>query len=70
MKDPVISFGINEQVEFYNKSFKFRKKANRTISNNVKEESRKHDPNKFLLGFRNAPQNLSLKTVVLNCKQA
>ena len=70
MKDPVIHFCNIEQVQLDDKSFKFRKKANSTISNDVKEESKKHHPNKFLLGSQNAPQNLLVKTVVLNCKQA
>ena len=56
MKDPVIHFGNIEQVELDDKFFKFRKKANSTISNAVKEESKKHDPNRCLLGTCNAPQ--------------
>ena len=62
-KDPVIHFGNIEQVEFNEKSFKFRKKVNSTISNDVKEESKKYDPNKFFPGF----PKCSLKLVSQNC---
>ena len=63
MKDRVIQFGNNEQVEFNEKSFKFGKKANSIICNDVKGESKKHDANKFFVGFLKC----SLKLLSQNC---
>ena len=68
-KHTQIQFCDVEQAEYTDNSIKeiCRKKV--IVTNNEPKE-KKHDPNKFLLGYENAPEDLSSDIVVNNCNTA
>ena len=64
-KSRTIQFGAIDHIEYEEKSFKFLKKSYSTVSNNSRKEY-KHNPNKFLLGFSNVPDNLPVEILIRN----
>lgn len=67
-KTTVIRFGKLEQAEFDKDTLKLGKISNTTITNNVRSDGKKHDPNMFLIGSQNAPQDITVETVVTNSR--
>ena len=64
-KSTMIQFGAIDHIEYEAESFKFIRKSSSTVSNNSGKEY-KHDPNKFLLGFANVPENLPVEILIRN----
>ena len=60
-----IQFGAIDHIEYEAESFKFIRKSSSTVSNDSGKEY-KHDPNKFLLGFANVPENLPVEILIRN----
>lgn len=62
-----IQFGHFEEVEYTNTSFSVTNRQKIKSVNRSNGVETKHDPNKYLLSARNAPEDLSARAVVLNC---
>ena len=61
----MIQFGTIDCIDYEAESFKFIRKSSSTVSNDSGKEY-KHDPNKFLLGFTNVPENLPVEILIRN----
>ena len=64
-KSRTIQFGAIDHIEYEAESFKFFRKCSSTVSNDSGKEY-KHDPNKFLLGFANVPENVPVEILIKN----
>ena len=62
-KSKTIQFGTIDHIECETEPFRFSRKCSSTISNDGQKEH-KHDPNNFLLGFGNVPENVSVEILI------
>ena len=63
VKSKTIQFGTIDHIECETEPFRFSRKCSYTISNDG-QKYHKHDLNKFLLGFGNVPENVSVEILV------
>ena len=68
-KNTYIQFCHVEQALYTNNSLKVISRKKVIVTNNEPKE-KKHDLNKLLLGYENAPEDLSSDIVINNCNTA
>ena len=68
-KNTHIQFCHVEQAQYTNNNLNVINRKKVIVTNNEPKE-KKHDPNKLLLGYENAPEDLSSDIVINNCNTA